>query len=60
MTKWFCLFLLVIGLAYDFWVLSKFGREASISAVVSDAAKEYVILAVIAGILIGHWFFPVR
>lgn len=60
LTRVVSLILLALALVYDVAIAVKFGREATISAVLYDAAKDNPIVGVIAGVLMGHWFFPIR
>ena len=48
----------VVGLSlYDAYADSKDGVEATISQILTEAAKERPIIATAIGILIGHWFW---
>ncbi len=48
-------FLLVI---YDIYALVKGGEEATISVIIGKAAMKRPIVALVWGILMGHWFWP--
>ena len=42
---------------YDIVVELKFGPQATISQVIFDTASHNPWIALLAGILIGHWFW---
>ena len=46
-------------LAYDLYCVLT-DPDSTISAVVSDSAKRWPIIAVAFGLLMGHLFFPVE
>ena len=43
---------------YDVAVIFYHGANASISVRVVNMSKQYLIIPVIIGVLIGHFFFP--
>lgn len=53
----FHLFLVLIA-AWDLYWGMRVGKAATVSALVQDAASQYPILAVFAGIVCGHLFWP--
>jgi hypothetical protein len=56
MSKVICLFILTIIVAADIFLLVK--GENSISNVIYLTSKDWLILPVLIGIIIGHLFFP--
>lgn len=47
-----------VGCLYDFIVMEFVGVDASISKIVYYLAADYPILAVLIGMLVGHFFWP--
>ncbi len=45
---------------YNLVILFLAGEKATISHVVYNACSEWPILAVAIGVVIGHWFWPLR
>jgi hypothetical protein len=57
MTRWF---LLCVVVAVACWSLAaiRAGRwDATVSAVVVDLAYQYPVIALLIGLLLGHWFW---
>lgn len=51
----------VVGLSlYDVAVGSIWGREMTISVVINEWAKNVPMIAVLIGVLVGHWFWMVE
>lgn len=51
--------LAIIGLAVWASIAAAFGGWGdTVSATVRDYAAQYPIIAVAAGVLVGHWFWP--
>ena len=48
----------VAGGAYDVYALV-FGRQ-TVSRMVNDWVSQYPIVAVVIGVLVGHFFWPLR
>lgn len=44
-------------LGYDLYTLLKDGSDTTISAVIIETSKDWLIIPVIVGILVGHLFF---
>lgn len=59
-TKAILIFTTVALSLYDVAAVLIGGVDATISRVIVHAASEYPIIAVAAGILIGHLFWPQR
>ena len=51
---------IVVIIGYDIWAVLQGGIDATISAMIQDAAHDYPIIAFAAGVLCGHFFWPVR
>lgn len=48
----------VVGtLGYDLYTLLKDGSDTTISAVIIETSKDWLIIPVVFGVLIGHLFF---
>lgn len=45
-------------LGLEAWTLVNDTKDDTISEVIQSYAKRWPILSVLAGILIGHWFWP--
>jgi len=52
------LMFVVIVWSFDAWVAHKGDGSSSISAIVLDTARTHPIVAVAAGMLMGHLFWP--
>ena len=51
---------LIFLLGYDLFAVYRFGYEGTISLVVFTMAKSYPIIPFLAGIIVGHFFFPIE
>ena len=51
---------LICLLGYDLFAVYRFGYEGTISLVVFTMAKAYPIIPFLAGIIVGHLFFPIE
>jgi len=51
---------LVCLLVYDLFAVYRFGYEGTISLVVFTMAKSYPIIPFLAGVVVGHLFFPIE
>jgi len=51
---------LISLLGYDLFAVYRFGYEGTISLVVFTMAKSYPIIPFLAGIIVGHFFFPIE
>lgn len=59
-TQWVVLFVTAALIVFDL-ILAFVGEPgSSISSVIRDAAAAHSIVAVAAGILIGHWFWAAK
>lgn len=47
---------IVAVLAFDFWAWLAHGRQATASALVTDWSKEWKVIAVLCGLMMGHLF----
>lgn len=50
-------------IAWDVWIIYRYGQKASISYVIMEVSGEPVWLLVVGigiGILLGHWFWPLK
>jgi hypothetical protein len=52
------LLILVIGLLLEFWTFKNARARDTMSEVVRKAAKKLMIVPFSAGMLMGHWFWP--
>jgi len=55
------IFLVIIALviiAYDVLAVIKGGNKATISRVIIDTSREWLIIPLFFGILMGHFFWP--
>lgn len=59
-TRMALLLTLVCLLGYDLFAVYKFGYDGTISLVVFTLAKAYPIIPFLAGIVVGHLFFPIE
>lgn len=59
-TRMVLLMTLVCLLGYDLFAVYKFGYEGTISLVVFTMAKSYPIIPFLAGVVVGHLFFPIE
>ncbi len=57
MTEVVIVALVIALVVYDIVVEMKFGTQATISQVIFDTASHNPWIAMLAGILIGHWFW---
>ena len=57
MTVSFIIGAIVLLAGYDVYLVAK-GQE-SISEVLRDGAMRYPIIAFLAGVLVGHWWWPI-
>ena len=51
---------LVALLGYDLFAVYRFGYEGTISLVVFTMAKSFPIIPFLAGVVVGHLFFPIE
>jgi hypothetical protein len=51
---------LVALLGYDLFAVYRFGYEGTISLVVFTTAKAFPIIPFLAGVVVGHLFFPIE
>ena len=54
------LFALVALFGYDLFAVYRFGYEGTISLVVFTMAKSFPIIPFLAGVVVGHLFFPIE
>lgn len=59
-TKLSLLMVLVALLAYDLFAVYQFGFEGTISVVVFTLAKSAPIIPFLAGVVVGHLFWPIE
>lgn len=59
-TKMALLLTLICLLAYDLFAVYRFGYDGTISLVVFTMAKTWPIIPFLAGIVVGHLFFPIE
>jgi hypothetical protein len=59
-TKLALLMALVLLLAYDLFAVYYFGFEGTISVVVFTLAKSAPIIPFLAGVVVGHLFWPIE
>jgi hypothetical protein len=60
MTEWVVIGTAVLLALYDVAARVFGGNEAALSAVLLDAARQWPIVAVVAGAIVGHIFWGVR
>jgi hypothetical protein len=58
-TVIFIVFWVALLTVYDVWALTK-GYEFTVSSTLLQAARDWPIIPLVVGILIGHLFFPNR
>lgn len=51
--------LAVVGLG-DIWLGRRYGYAATVSAVIQDWARQWPVLPLLIGLLLGHLFWPLR
>lgn len=59
-TRMVLLLTLICLLGYDLFAVYSFGYEGTISLVVFTMAKAYPIIPFLAGVVVGHLFFPIE
>lgn len=59
-TRLTLLLTLIALLGYDLFAVYRFGYDGTISLVVFTMAKAYPIIPFLAGIVVGHLFFPIE
>jgi hypothetical protein len=57
LTRWFIIAILCIGAAWDVYVESQWGSQATISYQIQSAAFKYPIIPMAFGVLAGHFFW---
>lgn len=57
-TRWFAVIVFVVCLAFDVWVIQVHGQRASISVVLFEWSRQAPVVAVIAGGILFHIFWP--
>jgi hypothetical protein len=60
MTNYFLLAVLIVVCAYDLYAYWWLTPQQTVSRTVFDLAREYPIIAFVAGVVAGHLFWPVR
>lgn len=53
-----CTFLAIV--IFDIWVIMKNGKQESISAHIIRGSKQYPLLVLLFGIVLGHLFWSMR
>lgn len=59
-TRMTLLMTLICLLGYDLFAVYQFGYDGTISLVVFTLAKAYPIIPFLAGVVVGHLFFPIE
>lgn len=59
-TKLALVLTLVALLAYDLFAVYAFGYDGTISLVIFTMAKAFPIIPFLAGVVVGHLFFPIE
>ena len=59
-TRMVLLMTLIGLLGYDLFAVYQFGYDGTISLVVFTMAKAYPIIPFLAGVVVGHLFFPIE
>jgi uncharacterized integral membrane protein len=59
-TKFTVLMALVLILAYDLFAVYAYGFDATVSVVVFTLAKAAPIIPFLAGVVVGHLFWPIE
>ena len=59
-TRLTLLLTLIALLGYDLFAVYQFGYEGTISLVVFTMAKAFPIIPFLAGVVVGHLFFPIE
>ena len=57
MTKIIILSVLTFVILFDYWMEWKYGKEASVSSVLSLFMRQYPWFSFLSGFLCGHWFW---
>lgn len=57
MTTVFIFVIIFIVAVYDVWVIWKKGKTHSISAVIIRSSKQYPLITLMVGVLIGHLYW---
>lgn len=59
-TKFALLLALVLLLSYDLFAVYAYGFDATVSVVVFTLAKAAPIIPFLAGLVVGHFFWPIE
>lgn len=51
---------ITILLGLEGWLLGNSEKNDTISEVINEAAERWMIIPVLVGIIIGHWFWPLH
>lgn len=54
MAGYFFLLVVLVVAAFDFWIIWKKGKQASVSAWIIRYSKSYPIFPLLLGIVVGH------
>ena len=57
-TAIFIVLTIVIIAVYDVWVYIQAGGDATISRIVYNFSKDWPIVNIIIGVLLGHFYWP--
>jgi len=50
----FFIIIVIVVAVFDFWIIAKKGKQASISAWIIQYSKKFPILPLLLGIVLGH------
>ena len=59
-TIYVVLFIVALGVIYDFYAIAVGGTEASISHLMKMWGHKYPIVPFAMGVLMGHFYWPIK
>lgn len=57
-TTWWIIAIIAVAIGYDVFAMWRWGYHGTISFDALNAAKNYPIIGVAVGVVIGHIFWP--
>lgn len=59
-TTIFILITILAAILFDVYIIFKAGKKESISAYVIRSSKQYPLVTLLVGIVLGHLYWPMR
>jgi len=60
LTVIFIIVMVVLITVFDVWIIAKKGKTQSISAVIIRSSKQYPLITLLVGILLGHLYWSMK